>query len=43
MTMAMMMRLVGGKISGDGNVRVVGKEEGKGRKVMVIATRMAGK
>jgi hypothetical protein len=33
----------GGKGNGDGNVRVVGKEEGKGSKAMAMATRMAGK
>ncbi len=50
-TMAMEMRLAGnkegkskgGKGNGDGNMRVAGKEEGKGSKAMTLATRTAGK
>ena len=50
--MAMAMRLAGNKKAregckrnGDGNVRVAGNEEGKGRKAiaMAMATKMAGK
>jgi hypothetical protein len=33
----------GSKGNGNGNVRVVGKEEGKGSKAMALVTRMAGK
>ncbi len=33
----------GGKGNGDGNVKVVDKEEGKGSKAMVLATRMVDK
>jgi hypothetical protein len=33
----------GSKGNGDGNVRVVGKEDSKGSKAMMLATRMAGK